>query len=222
MPSIPRRLKQLEKELAGLPADSEPMLISELDGFLSGILVCPDLIMPGEWLPMVWGSEDDNAAPVFDNTEHVKKLVGLVMEHYNATADDLQRGRFAPVFDVDTRHDDILWELWIDGFEKAMRLRPQSWARMAGSDEDTRTALAGLIMLADINRGESSLSKAETDDLTKRAPDLIPYWVPILNAWRIGQHLASQPPTPHFGKVGRNDPCPCGSGKKYKKCCGLN
>ena len=22
------------------------------------------------------------------------------------------------------------------------------------------------------------------------------------------------------GKVGRNDPCPCGSGKKYKKCCG--
>jgi hypothetical protein len=24
------------------------------------------------------------------------------------------------------------------------------------------------------------------------------------------------------GKIGRNDPCPCGSGKKYKKCCGKN
>jgi uncharacterized protein YecA (UPF0149 family) len=24
------------------------------------------------------------------------------------------------------------------------------------------------------------------------------------------------------GDVGRNDPCPCGSGKKYKKCCGSN
>ena len=23
-------------------------------------------------------------------------------------------------------------------------------------------------------------------------------------------------------KVGRNDPCPCGSGKKYKNCCGKN
>src|SRR4030042_3910809 len=23
-----------------------------------------------------------------------------------------------------------------------------------------------------------------------------------------------------MGKIGRNDPCPCGSGKKYKKCCG--
>jgi len=27
------------------------------------------------------------------------------------------------------------------------------------------------------------------------------------------------PPTPSVPKVGRNDPCPCGSGKKFKKCC---
>ncbi|NLA88007.1 MAG: hypothetical protein GX847_12155 [Clostridiales bacterium] len=24
----------------------------------------------------------------------------------------------------------------------------------------------------------------------------------------------------HVVKIGRNEPCPCGSGKKYKKCCG--
>ncbi|MBK8575018.1 MAG: SEC-C domain-containing protein [Elusimicrobia bacterium] len=27
-------------------------------------------------------------------------------------------------------------------------------------------------------------------------------------------------PLPEIHKIGRNDPCPCGSGKKYKKCCG--
>lgn len=27
---------------------------------------------------------------------------------------------------------------------------------------------------------------------------------------------------PASSKIGRNDPCPCGSGKKYKKCCGMN
>src|SRR5690606_5768562 len=27
-------------------------------------------------------------------------------------------------------------------------------------------------------------------------------------------------PVRREAKVGRNDPCPCGSGKKYKKCCG--
>ncbi len=31
------------------------------------------------------------------------------------------------------------------------------------------------------------------------------------------------PPVRHVeAKVGRNQPCPCGSGKKYKKCCALN
>ena len=30
-------------------------------------------------------------------------------------------------------------------------------------------------------------------------------------------HTVIKPP-----KIGRNDPCPCGSGKKYKKCCGAN
>ncbi len=29
-------------------------------------------------------------------------------------------------------------------------------------------------------------------------------------------------PVVNDNKVGRNDPCPCGSGKKYKKCCGVN
>jgi uncharacterized protein len=79
-------------------------------------------------------------------------------------------------------------------------------------------------LLADTYRGESSLPEAEARGLAETAPELIAYGVTTLNAWRISQHGISQPgtPTPSFGKVGRNDPCPCGSGKKYKKCCGLN
>ena len=34
-------------------------------------------------------------------------------------------------------------------------------------------------------------------------------------------HGKSQPPLTRF-KVGRNDLCPCGSGKKHKRCCGAN
>ena len=36
----------------------------------------------------------------------------------------------------------------------------------------------------------------------------------VLHAAREGSFIREEP------KVGRNDPCPCGSGKKYKKCCG--
>jgi len=35
-----------------------------------------------------------------------------------------------------------------------------------------------------------------------------------------GGDAAPQPQRRETQKVGRNDPCPCGSGKKYKKCCG--
>ncbi|MGI6664294.1 MAG: SEC-C metal-binding domain-containing protein [Christensenellaceae bacterium] len=36
----------------------------------------------------------------------------------------------------------------------------------------------------------------------------------ITKAWRLSKQIVNEQ------KVGRNDPCPCGSGKKYKKCCG--
>lgn len=220
MPSASRRLNLLEKQLAQLPGDDEPMLVSELDGFLAGILVCPDLITPSEWLPIVWGGEDDASGPVFEDAEQMEKLVGLVMEHYNAIATDLQRGRYAPVFHVDSRHNDVLWELWIDGFDRAMQMRPESWSPLLEADEDAQIAIAGMAALSAINQGDESLSGAEVDELSRNAPDLIAHWVMALNAWRTGQFVAE--PALRSTKVGRNDPCPCGSGKKYKKCCGLN
>ena len=44
-------------------------------------------------------------------------------------------------------------------------------------------------------------------------------------SWRPVRRLPEppdlpEPPAPVPRRVGRNDPCPCGSGKKYKKCCG--
>lgn len=42
--------------------------------------------------------------------------------------------------------------------------------------------------------------------------------------WKFveGELVAEKPIVREEPKVGRNDPCPCGSGKKYKKCCGKN
>ena len=44
----------------------------------------------------------------------------------------------------------------------------------------------------------------------------------IKGEWKFidGVLVKPQPITREAPKVGRNDPCPCGSGKKYKKCCG--
>lgn len=81
------------------------MVVSQIDGYLAGIVVCPDLIMPGEWLPVIWRTDGDE--PVFHNARQAEKLMGLIMEHYNSTIADIDAGRYAPVFDVDTRNDEV-------------------------------------------------------------------------------------------------------------------
>lgn len=220
MDDISPRLKRLDRALMDLGGDADPMLLSQLDGVVAGVLVCPDLILPGEWLPLVWGGDE----PVFADAGDAERLIGMVMEHYNAVSSDLQRrrGHYAPVFDIDTRNDDVLWELWIDGFESAMALRPESWEAIAAGGGDAAEALMGLTCLVMISNDESELPTDTVDMLTAEAADLIPAWIETLAAWRLDRHGASTPPQVARVKIGRNESCPCGSGKKYKKCCGLN
>jgi uncharacterized protein len=227
MPKPPRYLKQLEHELLALGDDA--MLLEELDGFIAGLLICPELIKPSEWLPVVWGSKEDE--PVFDSLDHLNRALGLVMEHYNDVARTLieRPDRYGPLFAVDKRHNDTLWEIWVAGFEQAVKLRPAAWQKLLTADHETAQAMSGLLTLADVDRRDSRFTPEQLDALTAAAPHQIGQWVVTLNEWRLANYAPTQDlPTPRSSfstpasKVGRNDPCPCGSGKKYKKCCGLN
>jgi preprotein translocase subunit SecA len=55
--------------------------------------------------------------------------------------------------------------------------------------------------------------KEEVANIEFREPEM------VLNRGNLSQNPSSHPKKQ---KIGRNDPCPCGSGKKYKKCCGRN
>ena len=59
------------------------------------------------------------------------------MGHYNRIARDLAERPedYAPVLGIDLNSGDTLWEPWIDGFERAMRLRPDVWEEIAPSDD---------------------------------------------------------------------------------------
>jgi hypothetical protein len=84
MSGLSRRFKQLDEELLAL--GEETMLLEELDGFIAGLLVCPDLIKPGEWLPIIWNRDSADQQLAFDNLDHVNRVLGLVVEHYNSVA----------------------------------------------------------------------------------------------------------------------------------------
>ena len=229
MPRPQPYLTELDAALLALPAGEEVMLVGELDGFLTSVLVCPELVMPSEWLPCVWGGAEEETAPVFESGAELERLVGLVMRHYNAIVRSLQRDRLAPLFDVDERNGDVLWELWMAGFARAMALRPDAWDDVLESaDEDAATAMAGLMTMAavaDEGRQDTDAHKlldALRAETGAEAADLIPLFVTAVHEWRLRHRPTPQDlPTPRT-KPGRNDPCPCGSGRKYKKCCGMN
>jgi uncharacterized protein len=225
MSGLSRHIKQLDEELLAL--GDEAMLLEELDGFIAGLLACPELIMPGDWLPLLWHEDNADQQPVFKDLDHANRVLGLVMEHYNDIARTLMErpDRYSPLFSVDTRNGDILWELWIEGFEKAVALRPVAWTKLLDADVDTAAAMSGMLLLADIARGEKEVD--DRDAILAAAPDKIADWVVILNEWRLVNTQPVQDSDPRVvtvprKKLGRNEPCPCGSGKKYKKCCGLN
>lgn len=225
-------LNRLDDLLMSLPMENEGMLLSEFDGFVSGLVVCPDMVMPGEWLPMVWG---DDVVPNFETVDEVQNASDLIMGHYNNVARSLTPPmiKYGPVLDHDTRTGEILWEVWVTGFERAMRLRMNAWERIVESgDEEAASSVNMMLALYDIAEGKSDLPKSSIDELTERAPDLIADMVLALNAWTKGNSggsgipfpfPANSPQAPFRGqKTGRNDPCPCGSGRKYKRCCGAN
>ncbi len=272
MPVRSPYLDELDDALATVPFDSGAMLLSELDGYLAGVLVCPDLIPPSEWLPGIWG--EDEAAPLFDSVEELQGLTGLIMQHYNTISSKLQRGRYEPILEVDPDGEELLWGFWMEGFARAMLLRPNSWRAIIESDDpDAVLALTGLLTLISIDEeivgalGEEPSAEGMADDpgkeptgereweqvdevledlaeglnaeqvedaiedlsleevedlmaeLVEDAPERIPIWIEVLNAWRLKRDSGRLSPIRH-GKIGRNDPCPCGSGRKFKKCCG--
>jgi uncharacterized protein len=228
MSKSPSYLKQLRNELLDL---EDSMLLEELDGFAAGLVVCPDVILPSEWLPVVWGLSEEAEAPIFETLDHANKVIALVMGHYNHVARMLSETpeRYRPLLTKDERNGDIFWEFWIEGFEKAMKLRPAAWLPLLEADAETSFAIRGLLTLADVARRDERLPLLKRRELEEDAPELIGPWLLAINDWRIenydpetGTSQSHHGAVAPSGNVGRNDPCPCGSGKKYKKCCGLN
>nr|WP_246790133.1 UPF0149 family protein [Bradyrhizobium sp. CCBAU 51765] len=114
------------------------------------------------------------------------------MEHYKNVARTLMErpARYGLLFCVDTRNDDVLWELWIGGFEKAVALRPAAWKELLDADADTAAAMSGMLLLAEIARGDKEV---ELDDpILTAAPDKIADWVVILNEWRLANYQPIQ------------------------------
>jgi uncharacterized protein len=219
-------LEALDRFLMSDRSPSESMMLSDLDGFLTGIAVGPELVMPSEWLPLIFGGE----APEFADEDEAKAVVGTIMGRYNEILSQIADDDLEPVF-WDDRGAKAMASDWVEGFLLAIMLRADAWEPLFKSKRHGRL-LAPMLALCGDENGESLLGILPDDEdgfMEQAAAFIPPCVIAIADYWRGRRSKQfSMPLTPGApsrpdhtsNKIGRNDPCPCGSGRKFKKCCG--
>lgn len=182
-------------------ASVEPpgMSFEEFDGFLHALVIGPDLIMPSQFLPEVWGE-----GPVFDDRAQGERAYRLIMQHWNRIAAATRGGGFPELWLIRPA-DKPIGQTWGRGFERGVELRQASWLRLWSALEEATDLL-------DLARNDldESLREEILWFVGSTLRDIAAFW--------MEQQKPSVPLK--TAKVGRNELCPCGSGKKWKKCCG--
>jgi uncharacterized protein len=227
-------LDQLAELLGATPEPLQPLDVLMLDGYLAGVLVQPRVVAVEEWLPPVFDFER-RALPEGTDATWLARCKNLIERRRDAlNAGISEDGFFDPVIvDVDQLPPVSEYEQEQSAVSRA--LMPWSagfqWAQECFPDlEDTADDAVGAA-LARIYRHlppQDDDDKALVATLDREHPlkdldggleDLVSATVEL---WELTatQRFAVATIRRETPKVGRNDPCPCGSGKKFKTCHG--
>ncbi len=198
-------LEALDKFLRSDRLPPNGMMVSELDGFLTGIAIGPELIRPSEWLPLVWGGN----TPEFAGLDEANAVLGSLMVRYNEILRDVADDAFAPIFWTD-RNGTVVATDWAEGFLQAIKLRPDAWKPLFTSERDGKLLFPILSLCCD-ESGVSllGLPPDAEDRIVERAPELITelrHWdrrllapqrteanLDVVQAWTASQIGAASP-----------------------------
>ncbi len=227
-------LDQLAELLNATPEPLQPLDVLMLDGYLAGVLVQPRVVPIEEWLPPVFDFER-RALPDSTDAAWLARCKNLIERRRDAlNAGISEDGFFDPVIvDVDQLPPVSEYEEEQSAVSRA--LMPWSagfqWAQECFPDlEDTADDAVGAA-LSRIYRHlppQADEDKALIAVLDREQPlkDLDAGLEDLVNAtvelWDLTakQRFAVATIKRDIPKVGRNDPCHCGSGKKFKACHG--
>jgi uncharacterized protein len=213
---------QLDEFLMSDATPEECMDISALDGFLTSLVIGPGLIPPSLWLKAIWGGESE---PMFESSAQAQRVIRLIMRRFNAISSMFNEPpEFAPILYEHEVEGTLLADAWCWGFLAGIRLAPEGWQPLL-EDEDTRRMLLPIIVLGNQDGWElletdvdpKMAAQAALDDVESAVVEISRFW---RGEWRRQSAVLHQSAIrPRTLRVGRNESCPCGSGRKYKRCC---
>jgi uncharacterized protein len=216
-----------QDEAARLAASARPL--PWLDGLIAAVAVGPG--EPDDWLDHIWA---DGALGRLTPAQ-AKDIETLVEDHYCHVLDVLFESPhiYSPHLHGATGEVEAAAQ-WAAGFRSGIRLNPEPWRPLI-DDDASRVLLAAVFCLEreeDLPEEEKAefpfrdISPARREEMRRMTAGMLPDIVRGLHEFSLAldadledDGFGEPPHTRTSPKTGRNDPCPCGSGKKYKKCC---
>lgn len=181
-------MTDLVKLDALLHSDGSPegcMLLVDLDGFMTGVICCPVLIMPSEWLPVALGGAAG---------EVPGEIISLIMERHNEIVAGLNnRPRFIEPIFWQAPEGHVIAMDWCEGFMRAVALRQSEWDAFQRTKKG-QTWMQPIIdhIFDEQGRSMSGAKEEELDAHLDRSANNIPRTVPLIFAhW---QARRSRPP----------------------------
>lgn len=240
-PPSPSERAALAAFLSDPGRSDETLTLIELEGFLFAVAAAPYPVMPSEWMEVVFGGE----MPEFESAEEANEVFGILMPLYNViNADIMYRNGRLPdsVVFLDDIEDNIEpgapLSQWSRGFARGHLWLTDDWDEFEEDlSDEWNGALSTLILLADRSFLEETFEEAR-QSAPEEARD-VSLAEMILETWygyphslmvysqdamsiraKVAADSAPPPPATRVPRPGRNEPCDCGSGRKFKKCCG--
>ena len=213
-PLSEEELNYLEDILEQYRTEASVYNVSELDGFFAAVLSGPTVIRFDDWYMMLWGAPE--YLPEWRDEQEFERFFRLLLQHMNYVATLLIEypDDFEPLFneaEVDGEMA-LIVEDWCFGYMRGMSTG-DGWPDMP---EEQQQYLSVIIMHTEEDSLLDEDAPLAIDPMETVA--LIPVAaVHLQQYWR--SRRAEFMPRRAEPKVGRNDPCPCGSGRKFKQCC---
>ena len=212
-------LDQLEEYLNDPQRIDSTLSLDAIQGLFSAAVSAPAPIPPQRWLPAVLGEGHE-----FANDDEKQRIVGLLTRFHDETARQLNEGEGFDfiLYGPEGEEEDL--SAWADGYLMGVDLAEPTWDEAADSDDVEEMlfpflALTGQAREMALEAGEAWMTESEERRMLEEIREgFADHVLEVRQFW----FRKSIPPTVkrESPKVGRNDPCPCGSGKKYKACCG--
>jgi len=190
-----------------------------LDGIYAAVICSPVMVRPTDLFKLPWKSTgaSPKEGPDYANEEDAKRGLTALQDFYNTICDGINKLTYIPAL---PGHEEEGGEIqvfpmtWLIGVFMGAAYLEENYGENSYTRKISKLAKNGLESLKE----DEGLSPEAAMDLMS----------PVMEALIVTHHKEkgqrrSLDPIEQVvredTKVGRNDPCPCGSGKKYKKCC---